>query len=96
MYSTLCPSLKSGLLTSTTTLSPTSKESTTQLLSGEVACPFCDLPGKCEGGLLVLTLAGSQQSDCEVHCDAYSLCQFYTFDQDNQRCSLYKVRSCGK
>ena len=64
-------------------------------ISGEVACPFCDLPGKCEGGLLVLTLAAPQQSDCEVHCDAYSLCQYYTFDQDNQRCSLYKVRSCG-
>ena len=56
-----------------------------------MTCPFCDLPGKCDGGIILLNLAATQQSDCEAHCDAYSLCQFYTFDQENQKCSLYRV-----
>ena len=60
-------------------------------LSGEVACPFCDLPGKCDGGLILDSVASATQADCEAACGSYSLCQYYTFDQENQRCSVYKA-----
>ena len=63
----------------------------TTSLSGEVACPFCDLPGKCDGGLILDSVASATQADCEAACDSYSLCQYYSFDRENQRCSVYKA-----